>query len=87
MNLGSLIIYDSRGKIWYNSGDISGATNEHVFPNGLPYIVTAFGELDNKIPLSVNVSVTPHKIITQNIEIKPTYEELENQLLISEGVL
>lgn len=85
MDLGSLIIYDNKGKIWYNSGDISGATKEHIVPNGLPYIITNYGELDNKIVLSIDISSTPHRVIIKDIDFKPSYMDLENKVLLLES--
>ncbi|MDF2591979.1 MAG: hypothetical protein K0S75_1445 [Clostridia bacterium] len=65
-NLGSLIIYDNNGRIWYNSGDMAGSVNPtHTIPVGLPYIITEYGELDGLIVESVD-PVTK-LLITQSI--------------------
>lgn len=85
MQRGSLIIYDNLGKIWLDTGDAEGDILPHVYPDGLPYIETVYGELDNKIAKSVDVTVTPHKLVTEDIEVKPSYEDLENQLLLAEN--
>jgi hypothetical protein len=87
MERGSLIIYDNSGKIWYNSGDAQGDVLPHTPPVGLPYIETQYGELDGKRVIGVDVSTTPHKLITEDIPVMPTYEELQQQLLISLGVI
>ncbi|GMQ61211.1 hypothetical protein [Vallitalea maricola] len=87
MNRGSLIIYDNDGKIWCYIADAEGVASPHDIPNGIPYILTEYGEQDNKIVKSVDVSTTPHKIITEDIITKPSYEELETRLLEAEGVI
>jgi len=87
MQRGSLIIYDNTGKVWVNTGDAEGEVLTNVPPVGLPYIETQFGELNNKKVLSVDVTSRPHKLITQDIPFQPTYQDLENQLLIAQGVI
>lgn len=86
MERGSLIIYDNEGTVWYNSGDTIGNVLEHVTPSGLPYIITAYGQLDGKILKGIN-PVTK-ELITENIPISLTDEqriqELEDQLLLSQ---
>lgn len=87
MQRGSLIIYDNNGKVWLNTGDAEGDILQHTPPEGLPYIITKFGELNNKRVLSVDISATPHKLITEDIPAQPTYEELQQQLLIAQGII
>lgn len=87
MQRGSLIIYDNTGKIFLNNGDAEGDILPNTIPVGLPYIETQFGELKNKTVKSVDVSVIPHKLITEDIPVQPTYQELENKILESEGLL
>lgn len=87
MQRGSLIIYDTNGKVWINTGDAEGDILPNEIPVGLPYIETKFGELNNKKVLSVDISVTPHKLVTEDIEVKPSYQDLENQLLLAQGGL
>lgn len=90
MQRGSLIIYDNNGKIWVNTGDAEGDILPHTLPVGLPYIETKFGELTGKIVKSVDVTVTPHKLVLEDIpkveteeeKLKREKEELENQLLL-----
>ena len=62
---GSLIIYDSAGKVWHNSGDAEGSILPHTYPDGLPYIETEFGELDGLRVLSVDV--INGVLVTENI--------------------
>ncbi|MCT4597473.1 MAG: hypothetical protein N4A50_06295 [Vallitalea sp.] len=83
MERGSLIIYDMKGKIWFNSGDAQGDVLPHISPYGLPFVITEYGQLDNKKVTGVN-PVTK-ELITEEIKVKPTYEDLENQLLLSEN--
>lgn len=85
MQRGSLIIYDDNGKIWYNSGDAEGDVLPHEYPAGLPYIETEFGQLDGKRVVSVNV--VRQILNTEDIPSEPTYEELQQQLLIAQGVI
>ncbi|GMQ62352.1 hypothetical protein [Vallitalea maricola] len=85
MERGNLIIYDSKGKIWYQSGEADGDILPHVYPVGIPYIEIPYGTITNKRIVSIDVSVTHHVPITEDIEVKPTYEELENQLLLNEN--
>lgn len=92
MKRGNLIIYDNSGQIWYQSGDAEGDILPHNFPEGLPYIQTHFGDLDGKRLMRVNVSSNPHKLVTEDIIIPKTneqlrIEELETQLLLNEGVI
>lgn len=87
MQRGSLIIYDNKGKIFSNTGDAEGDILPNEVPNGLPYIETQFGELNNKRILGIDISVTPHKLITEDIIIQPTYDELQQQLLQAQGVI
>lgn len=80
---GSLIIYDLKGKIWLHIPDAKGSEGtlpEHPIPDGLPYIITKYGELDNKILKGVDVSVEPHKLITEDLPLTPE-EELQQELL------
>lgn len=85
MQRGSLIIYDNSGKVWVNTGDAAGDVLPHVPPDGLPYIETAFGDLNGKRVLSVDVATGT--LITENISVQPTYAELQQQLLIAQGVI
>lgn len=85
MKRGSLIIYDENGTIWVNTGDAEGDILPHTPPMGLPYIITNFGELDNKKVIKINVETK--QLITEDIPTKPTYEELENQILLGKDGL
>ncbi|KIN79742.1 hypothetical protein [Clostridium botulinum] len=82
MKRGSLIIYDNSGKIWVNTGDAEGCIPPHTPPDGLPYIITEFGEFNDKIIKGIDVTVTPHKLITEDIPHMETEEEkLKKELL------
>lgn len=85
MQRGSLIIYDHEGRIWANTGDAEGDILPHEYPVGLPYIETQFGELRGKRVLGVDVYTKT--LITEDVPIEPTYEELQQQLLIARGVI
>lgn len=82
MQRGSLIIYDNTGKIFLHTGDAEGDIVPHTLPVGLPYIETQFGELNNKRVINVDISVIPHKLVTEDLSAQPTYKDLENQLLL-----
>ncbi|AUM99582.1 hypothetical protein [Clostridium botulinum] len=88
MQRGSLIIYDNTGKIFLNTGDAEGDVLPHTLPDGLPYIITEFGELNNKIVKGIDVETKelitediPH-IETEEERLKREKQELENQLLL-----
>ncbi|MHB8036255.1 hypothetical protein CF069_20720 [Clostridium botulinum] len=88
MQRGSLIIYDNTGKIFLNTGDAEGDILPHVPPNGLPYIITEFGELKGKIVKGINVETKelilediPHRE-TEEDKLKRENQELENQLML-----
>lgn len=42
---------------------------------------------ENELITKIDVTAIPHKIVTEKIEVKPTYEELETRLLQVEGVI
>lgn len=85
MQRGSLIIYDNSGKIWLNTGDAQGDILPHEYPDGLPYIETQFGELEGKKVLAVDVTTTPHTLVTENIPVLLTYEELQDLIDMMAG--
>lgn len=85
MKRGSLIIYDQNGEIWVNTGDAEGDINPHTIPEGLPYVITEFGALEGKRVIRVDAETKT--LITEEIPTKPTYEELENQLLLGKDGL
>lgn len=88
MTRGNLIVYDSTGKIYYQSGEIDSGElpiATHVYPVGVPYIEVPYGSTKGKRIIFVDVSKTPHKLITEDIETKPSYEELENKVLLLEN--
>lgn len=82
MQRGSLIIYDKNGTIFLNTGDAGGDVLPHTIPQGLPYILTEFGELDGKIVKGVDVSIEPHRLILEDIpKIETEEEKLKKELL------
>lgn len=85
MNRGNLIIYDSKGTIWSQTGEASGDILPHEYPIGIPYIVVPYGSTEGKRIVSVDVTKTPHEVVVEGIEIKPSYEELENKVLLLEN--
>lgn len=91
MQRGNLVVYDLNGKVWYESGEASGDILPHEYPNGLPYLELPYGTMETHRIVSVDVSKSPHEPILEEITRQPTPEEiiadLENQLLIAEGVI
>lgn len=85
MQRGSLIIYDNEGKIFLNTGDAEGDVLPYTPPVGLPYIITEYGQLNGKRVLSVDVATK--KLVTEDIPVQPTYEQLQQQLLQAQGVI
>lgn len=85
MDRGNLILYDNTGKIFKETGESSGDVLPHEYPEGIPYMEVPYGSTEGKRIISVDVSKTPHKLITEDIEIKPSYEELENKVLLLEN--
>lgn len=85
MDRSNLIIYDIKGKIWSQTGEATGDILPHKYPVGIPYIEVPYGITKGKRIVSVDVKVTPHKIVTEDIEVKPSYEDLENKVLLLES--
>lgn len=75
MERGNLIIYDLAGTIITQTGDAKGDVLPHAYPIGVPYIELAYGETVGKRILSVDVSVEPHQVVTEDLPIEKTTEE------------
>lgn len=86
MQRGNLIIYDLEGKIFSQTGEAEGDILPHIYPVGLPYIEIPFGTMASKKLIGIDVSVTPHEPIFEDLEILQSdadrIAELENQLLL-----
>lgn len=80
MKRGSLIIYDNSGKVWINTGDAEGDILPHSVPNGLPYIITQYGELDGKILKGIDVK-TKKPIVEPIKKVETKEEKLNKELL------
>ncbi len=88
MQRGNLVIYDITGKIVFQTGEAEGNIFPHEYPVGIPYIEIPFGTMSQKRVISIDVSdPKKHKPIFENIPYTPTYEDLENELLIYKGVI
>lgn len=87
MKRGNLIIYDKVGKIFSQTGEAEGDILPHEYPEGLPYIEVPHGTMNDKKVISVDVSTDPHEVIFETIEKHMSYEELETELLIAQGVI
>lgn len=86
MNRGNLVLYDSNGKIWLQTGEATGDIKPHIYPVGISYIEVLYGSTEGQRIVSVDVSVTPHKIVKEDIEVKPSYEDLENKKIEWGGI-
>lgn len=88
MQRGNLVIYDLIGKIVSQTGEAEGDLLPHDYPVGIPYIEIPFGTMAQKRVISIDVSDPQnHKPVFENIPYTPTYEDLENELLIIKGVI
>lgn len=86
MNRGNLVIYDNTGKIFSQTGEATGDVLPHVYPVGLPYIEIPFGTMAIKRLINIDVSVTPHQPVFEDLTYVQTHTdriaELENHLLL-----
>jgi|GEM_PF-3469041 len=86
MKRGNLVIYDNRGVIYGQTGDLNADVPAHDYPQGIPYIEIPYGIINEKKLLYIDVSKTPHEPIFEVLEIQKTdaerIAELENQLLL-----
>ncbi|QUI25509.1 hypothetical protein HZI73_25860 [Vallitalea pronyensis] len=48
MNRGNLLIYDTTGKIWMQTGEATDDVLNHEYPVGVPYIELPYGSTDGK---------------------------------------
>ena len=92
MKRGNLVIYDATGKIFAESGETEGdLVQPHVTPVGIPYMEIPHGTMAIKRLISINTTTDPHEPIFEDIPQVQTPEEriqeLENQLLLVEGVI
>jgi hypothetical protein len=90
MERGNLIIYDLQGTIITQTGDAKGDVLPHAYPVGVPYIELAYGETVGKRIIRVDVSVEPHEVVTEDLQIEQTAEEkiteLEAQLAALQAI-
>lgn len=77
---GNLIIYDLAGTIISQTGEAKGDVLPHVYPVGVPYIELAYGETFEKRIISVDVSVEPHQVITENLPKEKSQEDIIAEL-------
>jgi hypothetical protein len=86
MQRGNLVIYDQTGKIFSQTGEAEGSILQHEYPVGIPWIEIPFGTMATKKLISIDVSITPHQPIFEDIPHEQTdaerIAELENQLLL-----
>ena len=60
----------------------------HEYPVGIPYIEIPFGTMANKRVVRIDVSDPNNSIpVFKKISRQLTYEELQQQLLIAQGVI
>lgn len=94
MKVGNLIIYDYEGKIFLQTGISTIDVKEHDIPVGIPYIIIPYDDMFNKNVVGIDISngVENPIPIFEDVVIPKTeeqlrIEELENQLLLAEGVI
>lgn len=88
MQRGNLVIYDETGKIFSQTGEAEGDVLPHEYPIGIPYMEIPFGTMATKRLLSIDVSDSNNHVpVFEDIPQQPTYEELQQQLLIAQGVI
>jgi len=89
---GNLVIYDITGKIFSQTGEAEGDILPHEYPVGIPYMEIPFGTMAIKRVKSIDITVTPHQPVYEDIILTKTteqirIEELENQLLLMSDAL
>lgn len=90
MQRGNLVIYDTKGKVFFQTGEAEGDVLPHDYPVGIPYMEIPFGTMATKRLLHIDVSdPTNHAPVFETIQIAKTpdqirIEELENLLLLNE---
>ncbi len=92
MQRGNLVIYDLNGKVWSQTGEAEGDIIPHDYPVGIPYMEIPYGIMNTKRLIEIDVSQVPNvpifiEIVAEKSEEQLKIEELENQLLFSEGVI
>ena len=88
MDRGNLISYDLTGKVFSQTGEASGVVVDHEIPVGIPYMILPYGTMSGKRLNRIDVSdPNNHSPIFEEIIREPSYEELENQLLLAKGVI
>jgi hypothetical protein len=84
MQLGNLIIYDAKGKIWYQSGEAEGDILEHIPPDGLPYKILPFGTINTHRVDHIDIKADKAVLIPNEKKIEAKDELIR---LIEEGKL
>lgn len=71
MQRGNLIVYDTTGRIFSQTGEADGEVLPHVYPVGIPWIEIPYGEIDytKNYVSSIDVSVDPNLPIIEEIQI------------------
>ncbi|WP_113673236.1 hypothetical protein [Vallitalea guaymasensis] len=83
MKKGHLIAYDEHGQVYYIKPEFNGNITNALYPTQLTLKQLDYGYLDNKVLISVDI--LSGKLITKDIETKPSYEDLENKVLLLEN--
>lgn len=88
MKRGNLVIYDLEGTIISQSGEADGEWVPHIYPVGVPYLELPFGVMKGKNLLKIDTSDSRNHVpVFEDIPYVPTYEDLQNELLIAKGVI
>jgi len=77
MQLGNLVIYDFKGMIISQTGEMDGGLLPRVYPVGVPYLELEVGTMDynNQKLIKIDVTTEPHKPIFEPIIREKTAEE------------
>ncbi|MFF5993477.1 hypothetical protein AAGS61_01830 [Lysinibacillus sp. KU-BSD001] len=87
MDLPNRVYYNQEGKIVFMTGELRGATEQHLLNEEINYIEIPFGTLDYSVSNLVGVNVDTKQLIIETIEKEETEEqkrirELEDALLL-----
>ncbi|MCU6709363.1 hypothetical protein M6D81_11655 [Paenibacillus sp. J5C_2022] len=92
MEVGNRVIYDQDGNIVYQTGEMSGDVLERSVITSLAHIDIPYGSIDYTTHRLVGVDPATSEPITEELPVTLTPDEqriidLENQLLLSSGVI
>lgn len=88
MQIGNRIIYDQDGDIIIQMGEMQGDVLPRKEIRELNFIDLEYGSIDYSKYKIANIDVVTKQPVLEDIpQMQPTYEELQQQLLIAQGVI